>query len=121
MQPNLALLTFLPALIFDSAFNCDWYIFKKQMTSILILAGPMLILCAFLTAIVMKYIILGHADFDWTSSLLFGFLISATDPVAVIAILKELGTSKRLSILIEGESLLNDGTAMVGFLVVFVI
>ena len=121
MQPNLALLTFLPALIFDSAFNCDWYIFKKQMASILILAGPMLILCSFLTAIVMKYIILGHADFDWTSSLLFGFLISATDPVAVIAILKELGTSKRLSILIEGESLLNDGTAMVGFLVVFVI
>ena len=90
------------------------------MANILILAGPMLVLSSFLTAIIMKYIILSHTDFDWTSSILFGFLISATDPVAVIAILKELGASKRLSILIEGESLLNDGTAMVGFLVVYV-
>ena len=68
----------------------------------------------------MKYIIINDERFDWISSLLFGFLISATDPVATIAILKELGVSKRLSILIEGESLLNDGTAMVGFLVVLV-
>lgn len=68
----------------------------------------------------MKYIILSQVGFDWTSCLLFGFLISATDPVAVISILKELGTSKRLTILIEGESMLNDGTAMVGFLVVYV-
>lgn len=51
-------------------------------------------------------------------SLLFGSIISATDPVAVVALLKELGASKRLSTLIEGESLLNDGTAMVVFAVI---
>ncbi len=48
-------------------------------------------------------------------SLLFGALISATDPVAVIALFKELGAPKRLTILVEGESLLNDGTALVLF------
>jgi NhaP-type Na+/H+ or K+/H+ antiporter len=47
--------------------------------------------------------------------LLYGAIISATDPVAVVALLKELGAPKQLSTLIEGESLLNDGTAMVAF------
>ena len=48
---------------------------------------------------------------------MFGAIVSATDPVAVVALLKELGVAKDLSTLIEGESLLNDGTAMVVFLV----
>lgn len=48
---------------------------------------------------------------------MFGSIISATDPVAVVALLKQLGASKRLSTMIEGESLLNDGTAMVAFTV----
>lgn len=50
---------------------------------------------------------------------MIGAILSATDPVAVVALLKELGASKRLSTLIEGESLMNDGTAMVVFLVLF--
>ena len=49
---------------------------------------------------------------------MYGSIISATDPVAVVALLKELGASRRLATLIEGESLLNDGTAMVVFLVI---
>ena len=53
-------------------------------------------------------------------SLLFGFMISATDPVAVVAVMKEQGVSRKLAMVVEGESLLNDGTAMVGFLVVLV-
>lgn len=56
-------------------------------------------------------------SFNWLSSLMYGSIVSATDPVAVVALLKELGASKRLSTMIEGESLLNDGTAMVVFLV----
>ena len=47
--------------------------------------------------------------------MLFGAVVSATDPVAVVALLKDLGASKKLGTLIEGESLLNDGTAIVGF------
>jgi NhaP-type Na+/H+ or K+/H+ antiporter len=50
-------------------------------------------------------------DWNWKISLLLGGLLSATDPVAVVAHLKELGTSKKLSTIIEGESLMNDGYA----------
>jgi len=48
-------------------------------------------------------------DWNWSTGLLLGGLLSATDPVAVVALLKELGASKKLSTLIEGESLMNDG------------
>ena len=51
--------------------------------------------------------------FIWLASMLFGAVVSATDPVAVVALLKDLGASKKLGTLIEGESLLNDGTAIV--------
>lgn len=66
----------------------------------------------------MQYILGYNGDsFSWEAALLFGSIVSATDPVAVVALLKELGASKRLATMIEGESLLNDGTAMVVFLV----
>lgn len=81
----------------------------------------MLIAGTYLSALWIYYV-LGYQsygeEFSWTHALLFGSIISATDPVAVVALLKELGASKRLSTLIEGESLLNDGTAMVVFLVI---
>lgn len=71
-----------------------------------------------LSALMMRYI-LGYTDpeFPWSAALLYGSIISATDPVAVVCLLKELGASKRLATMIEGESLFNDGTAMVVFLV----
>ena len=96
----------------------DWHIIKKELFQCLLLAGPVLILCTFLTAVVMRFV-LGYAgEFTWEAALLFGSIVSATDPVAVVALLKELGASRRLATLIEGESLLNDGTAMVMFTVV---
>ena len=65
----------------------------------------------------------GQADkveaFVFLASMLFGAVVSATDPVAVVALLKELGASKKLGTLIEGESLLNDGTAIVAFVLLF--
>ena len=82
------------------------------------MAGPLLIACTRLTALVMKYILRYDGEFTFTACLLFGAIASATDPVAVVALMKELGASRRLATLIEGESLLNDGTAMVVFLVV---
>ena len=69
-----------------------------------------------LSALMMKYILYNGEDFSLVPWFVYGSIISATDPVAVVALLKELGASKRLSTMIEGESLLNDGTAMVIFL-----
>jgi len=78
----------------------------------------MLILSTYMSAFMMQNILGYTGEFTWMHALLFGSIISATDPVAVVALLKELGASKRLSTLIEGESLLNDGTAMVVFSVI---
>ena len=79
----------------------------------------MLILGTYLSAIMMTYIFEYNDSkgFSWDASLMYGSIISATDPVAVVALLNTLGASKRISTMIEGESLLNDGTAMVVFLV----
>jgi len=83
------------------------------------MAGPMLLGSTCLTALVMTFVFKydDSVEFNWYASLMYGAIISATDPVAVVALLKELGASKRLSTMIEGESLLNDGTAFVVFLV----
>ena len=83
------------------------------------MAGPMLIFSTFVTAAVMFFVLRFETEneFSFLACSLFGVIISATDPVAVVALLKELGVSKQLSTLIEGESLLNDGTALVLFLV----
>jgi NhaP-type Na+/H+ or K+/H+ antiporter len=78
----------------------------------------MLICSTYLCGLMMRYILGYDGDFTWEAALLYGSIISATDPVAVVALLKELGASRRLATLIEGESLLNDGTAMVVFLVI---
>lgn len=121
MDPHLLLLLFIPALIFESAFNSDWHVFKKVMGQVLVMAGPMLLVSTALSGLMMRYIlqyqVIEGVEFSFTAALLFGSIVSATDPVAVVVLLKELGASKRLSTLIEGESLLNDGTAMVVFLV----
>ena len=77
----------------------------------------MLIISTFLSALMMRYLLRYDGQFTWTAALLYGSIISATDPVAVVCLLKELGASKKLSTMIEGESLLNDGTATVVFLV----
>lgn len=106
-------------MIFESAFNSDFHIFKVEFAQILIMAGPMLLIATFLSAVMMQYILGYDGEFTWNSALMYGSIISATDPVAVVCLLKELGASRRLATLIEGESLLNDGTAMVVFLVFF--
>ena len=67
----------------------------------------------------LNYFGIGLGKWNWTIALLFGSVISATDPVAVVSILKTLGASKKLGTLIEGESLLNDGTAIVIFMVIY--
>ena len=67
--------------------------------------------------ITMKLILGYGVEFSWSECLGFASIICATDPVAVVALLKELGTSKKFNVLLEGESLLNDGTAAVFYII----
>jgi len=115
IDPHLLLQIFLPALIFESAFSASYHIIKREIGQALLLAGPGVIISMILTAIVGRYCL--NTGWNWTTALLFGSILAATDPVAVVALLRELGVSKRLATLIEGESLFNDGTAYVMFLV----
>jgi NhaP-type Na+/H+ or K+/H+ antiporter len=121
IDPHLILYIFLPTLIFEAAFAMDVHTFRKTFTNSFMLAVPGIIIALLLTAaliMIMKVSGLGFTGWGWSLALLFGAVVSATDPVAVVALLKELGASKKLGTLIEGESLLNDGTAIVIFMVV---
>ena len=121
IDPHLILYIFLPTLIFEASFAMDVHTFKKTSVNAFILAVPGIIVAIILTAlsiIGIKMSGIGLNNWSWTIALLFGTVISATDPVAVVAILKDVGASKKLGTLIEGESMLNDGTAIVIFMVI---
>ncbi|KAJ8610285.1 hypothetical protein CTAYLR_009068 [Chrysophaeum taylorii] len=113
-DPHVLLYAFLPILIFESAFSTDTHIFSQMKWQILTLAAPGVLVSSVLTGVFVKYGF-QHYDWHWPTCLMLGAILSATDPVAVVALLKELGVSERLGTLIEGESLLNDGTAIVVF------
>jgi len=116
ITPEGILMIFIPTLIFESGFNADWYVFKKVIINVFLLAGPGVLIGAVFLAFFLK-VILGYGDDDltWPGALVLGSIISTTDPVAVVALLKEMGASIKFNLLIEGESLFNDGTAMVFF------
>jgi len=111
LTPEVIFFVFLPTLIFESAFSLDSHLLSKNIVPVIVLAAPGLLLS---TAIIGGLICL-LTPLSIGPALLFGALISATDPVAVVALFKELGAPHRLAILVEGESLFNDATAIVLF------
>ncbi|CAJ1938943.1 unnamed protein product [Sphenostylis stenocarpa] len=111
IDPDLLLAVFLPALLFESSFLMEVHQIKRCLAQMLLLAGPGVALSTVCLGVVMKLTF--PYNWGWKTSLLLGGLLSATDPVAVVALLKDLGASKKLSTIIEGESLMNDGTAIV--------
>lgn len=115
ISPDLIIFVFLPMLIFESAYALDVHTFRNNLGAVMLLAGPALICSTVLVAGLMILVTGASWEWSWPAALAFGALISATDPVAVVAILRELGVSKRLATLIEGESLMNDGTSIVVF------
>ncbi|KAL4638076.1 hypothetical protein ACB092_03G124200 [Castanea dentata] len=111
IDPDLLLAVFLPALLFESSFSMEVHQIKRCIVQMILLAGPGVLISTFCLGVALKFTF--PYDWSWKTSLLLGGLLSATDPVAVVALLKDLGASKKLSTIIEGESLMNDGTAIV--------
>ncbi|MFP6805872.1 MAG: cation:proton antiporter [Pseudomonadales bacterium] len=109
LTPELVLFVFIPTLIFESAFNLDARQVSRNIWPILILAVPGLLI----STVIIGLIIAGFTDFSIMVALLLGAILSATDPVAVISIFKQLGVPERLTVLVEGESLFNDATSLV--------
>ncbi|MBK6430295.1 Na+/H+ antiporter [Candidatus Amarolinea dominans] len=111
LTPELILALLVPPLVFEAAFHINFTELRRNLPGILLLA---------VVGVILSTLIVGGAvslvtPLSLPIALVFGALISATDPVAVVALFRALGAPRRLALLVEGESLLNDGTAIVLF------
>jgi CPA1 family monovalent cation:H+ antiporter len=111
LTPELILALFVPPLLFEAAFHIEFRWLRENLLPILALAIPGVLLSTFLVGGLVAW----GVGIPLSSALVFGALISATDPVAVVALFRSLGAPKRLTTIVEGESLFNDGTAIVLF------
>lgn len=102
---------FLPPLVFEAALQLPWGRFRRELPVTLLLAFPGVVIAGAVVACGVHWLL----GWSWMGAAMFGALIAATDPVSVIAAFKELKAPPRLSLVVEAESLLNDGTAAVGF------
>ncbi|HLW02146.1 MAG TPA: sodium:proton antiporter [Ktedonobacterales bacterium] len=107
LTPDLVLLIFLPPLLFEGAWNLEQRELLRNWLPIFLLAGPGLGISVAIVGLILHVAV----GLEWSVAFLLGAIISPTDPIAVLALLRQIGLSTRLRILIEGESLFNDGVA----------
>ncbi|MGK7933136.1 MAG: cation:proton antiporter [Microcystaceae cyanobacterium] len=112
LSPELILEIFLPPLLFEAAWNIRWRSLKERLLPVVLFAIVGVIISIVGVALSLKF----FTDLSLPIALLVGASLAATDPVSVVALFRELGASKDLTILMEGESLFNDGVAVVAFL-----
>ncbi len=109
LVPQIILTLLVPPLIFEAASHIKFDELRRNLSAILTFAIPGMLL----TMLLVGALVYWGAPISWPMALVFGALIAATDPVAVVALFRTLGVPKRLQVLLEGESLFNDGTAIV--------
>jgi NhaP-type Na+/H+ or K+/H+ antiporter len=116
-HPHIILFVLLPPLLFEDSASIDYHVFRKSLPSSLLLAGPGVMISSALSGAFSWFLfnVLAGNEYGWTTHMLLGGILSATDPVAVLGVLKSLGAPAKLNLIIGGESLLNDGTAVVVF------
>jgi CPA1 family monovalent cation:H+ antiporter len=117
LTKDLLFTVLLPPLLFEAAYYINWRELRRNLPVISVLATLGVVISAGLTAAGMHYLM----HWEWISAVAFGILIAATDPVSVISTFKDAKAHGRLLVLIEAESLFNDGTAAVGFAAVVAI
>lgn len=118
LTKNLLFSVFLPGLLFEAAFHIDFHDFRENKITIVSLAVPGVIASVALITLILTPVVAAFElapGFGWKEALVFGALISATDPIAVVGLFRSMGAPRRLTTLLDGESLLNDGTAIVFF------
>ena len=118
LTQELLFAVILPGLLFEAAFNLDIRECWRNRRAVGALAVPGVVVAIGLTAAIVTPVLgwLGlDPTFTWQYGLVFGALIAATDPIAVVALFQQLHVGHRLSTLVEAESLLNDGTSVVFF------
>jgi hypothetical protein len=113
ITPDLVLAVLLPGLIFEASFRTPLEPFRWAVSRVVVLAVPGVILTALVVAVVVHV----GTGISLGSGLLVGAMVCATDPASVIATFRRVAAPDRLRTLVEGESLLNDGTSLVIFVV----
>jgi monovalent cation:H+ antiporter, CPA1 family len=116
LTSQLILALFVPPLVFEAAFHLNFTEIRSNLPGILLFAVPGVIL----TTLIIGGILSLGAVLSLPLALVFGTVISATDPVSVVSLFRTLGVPKRLAVIVEGESLFNDGTAIVIYNLVLV-
>ena len=122
LTKDLLYAVFLPGLLFEAAYHLDFQEFRRSVKAIFALAVPGVVAAIFVTAALLVLTwraTRAGSGFGWSQALVFAALIAATDPIAVVDLFKSLGAPHRLGVLAEGESLVNDGTAIVLFTIVY--
>lgn len=122
LTPDVLFYVFLPILIFESAYNFQIRKFYENILGIVFLSVFGLAISTFVIGIGLYFVFgLIGISAPFIYFLLFGALISATDPIAVLSLFKTSGAPHRLSLIFEGESLFNDGTAVSLFSIILLI
>jgi Na+/H+ antiporter len=111
LDPDLVLLALLPPLLYSSGVGMSWRGFRSNLRSILLLAIGCVLFTATAVAAVAHYAL----GLPWSVGFLLGAIVSPPDAVAPMAVLREIGLPRRLITVLEGESLVNDATALVAF------
>ncbi len=111
LSPELILEILLPPLLFEAAWNIRWKELKENWIPVILLA----VFGVIISVLGISFTLSKFTSLSLATALLVGASLSATDPVSVIALFRELGASKKLSTVMEGESLFNDGVAVVAF------
>lgn len=111
LDPALIFNLFLPILLFEAAINTDISSLRSTIKPVSLLAGPGVVISSGITAVLLKF----GLGLSWIPSLLVGVILAITDTVSVIAVFKEVAVPSRLTTIVEGESLFNDGIALVLF------
>lgn len=111
LSPGLILWLFVPALVFEAALNLDLSALMHMIRPVALLASLGVVMSVALIG-ALTHAVLG---LDWPAALLLGAILSPTDPIAVVAVVRRSGAPRRLAALLEGESLFNDGTGVAAF------
>ena len=111
LTPDVTLLIFLPALLFEGSLKMQVHHLRENLVPILLLANAGVLVATLFTGFAVHWAF----GMPLLVALTFGAIVAATDPISVLAIFKDMAVAKRLAVIVEGESLFNDGTAAVLF------
>jgi CPA1 family monovalent cation:H+ antiporter len=117
LDPALVIFVFLPALLFEGSWSISVKLLWKHWLTIFLLVGPGFVLSLVIIAIPLRYL----GGLDWGSAFLLSAILAPTDPVAVIALFRQLKVNVDFQTIVEGESLFNDGVAGVFYQIFLVL